>query len=162
MLKVIIFTALLFTSSVAASEEINPQSFKDWLTVSDLLRSKGIEPSSPSWAVITPMCLPLKTTTDQTAYNRCLYEKASDEYDWGYDNKKCTEKSEVKYPNSLLEPTVRSYSVIDSDGKMRVIEEKTREYKSSKELLEARKVEFSDCMENSRWRNSYKWTSGRR
>lgn len=162
MLKILAFVGLLLISSISYAEDANPKFFKDWLTLSDLLRTKGIDPNSPSWATITPMCLPLRTSEDQVAYNRCLYEKAMDEYDFGYDNKRCAEKSEAKYPDSLLEVKGRSYSVVDSSGKVKLIEEKYREFNSWSELKKAREASFDDCMEQHDWRNNSTWTSGRR
>lgn len=154
---------VVFVAGFANAEEIDQKFFKDWLTLSDLLRTKGVDPSSPNWAVINPMCLPLKTTADESGYNRCLYAKAMDEYQWRLDRRYCSDKSEQNFPDSLFDTQqLRRYIETDSTGKKRVIEENVRLYNNRDDLLRDRRGLYQDCMRDANWNDTENWVSGRR
>ena len=158
MKKIILTLLFSFLATAAYAQENSPESFKDWLTVSDLLRTKGIEPSSPNWGTITPMCLPLKTTTDQVAYNQCLYEKAMDEYQWPIDNKFCDDRSKEKYPDSMM-TSGRIVQYVGDDGSL--LTGSAGLYGSWGQLQGDRKGSYQDCMAEKNWNDIDNWIAGR-
>lgn len=72
--------------------------FKDWLAVSDLLRSKNIDVDAMDWTTINAACLPERTDKGDVAYNRCRYKKALEQKNFMTDSTNCNEKSLAKYP----------------------------------------------------------------
>lgn len=164
MNKLIAIILLLIFPVNAQAEETDPKFFKDWLTLSDLLQTKGITPSSPSWASIIPLCLPLRTGTNQIDYNRCLYEKVMDEYQWPEDSKYCTDKAEMKYRENLaIEQTTRTVIITEPNGKRRFIEEVVPSNNLLNYPLKDRNFYYQDCMVmDMNWQNAGSWLMGHR
>ncbi|MEQ1704933.1 MAG: hypothetical protein ABL867_03050 [Rickettsiales bacterium] len=170
-MKNLITIILLLISSTAHAEEIDPKFFKSWLTLSDLLQSKGIIPSAPSWAAILPMCLPLKKSEDETDYNRCLYEKTMDEFQWPVDYKYCKTQAEIEYNREYTsyveqqnQRMPQKVTITEKNGTTRVIEYPALpvtplHFNPPKDKINY----FQDCMMQEKlWNNSERWAMGRR
>lgn len=167
-MKNIIMLILLLFASTAQAEEVDPKYFQSWLTLCDLLQSKGIIPSAPSWSVIIPMCLPLKKSDDETAYNRCLYEKTMDEFQWPTDYKYCETQAEAQYIRAYTQnadlqnkQAPRTVIVTNANGTRQIIDyvPPTTTYSAPPKSKDGY---FQDCMMNEKNWNSYqRWTVGK-
>jgi hypothetical protein len=171
MKKNLITILLLFFAGNAQANEVDPKFFKSWLTLSDLLQSQGIIPSAPNWNAIIPMCLPLKKSEDETDYNRCLYEKTMDEFQWPVDYKYCQSQAEIEYNKAYTsyveQQTQRmpqKVTITEKNGTTRVIEYPalpvTPLYFNPPQ---DKKNYFFDCMTlGKNWNSHERWTMGRR
>ncbi len=147
--------------SSAFAQEIDPKHFKDWLTLSALLQSKGINPSAPSWSVIMPMCLPLRKSDDETEYNKCLYDKTMDEYNWHNDNKTCSDRADSDYDKYVQsQRTITTAVITDSNGKKKIVQQDTTALNPPRNLR-SRDSFYRDCMTRDMyWNDSNLWTVG--
>jgi hypothetical protein len=162
MKKLIVSILVLFASS-AHAQEVDVKYFKDWLTLAELLSSKGIAPHTPSWAVIEPICLPLKKGSDEIDYNRCKYEYAVSEVQWHNDNRYCKEKADQQYDDYVrYEQQVTSAVIIDKDGNKSTVRADTKNINPYPRSYKNRDISYRDCMMSMNWNNPELWRSGKR
>lgn len=159
---------LLLFSSAAYAEEIDPKFFKSWLTLSDLLRSKGIDPAAPGWRVIIPSCLSLKKSDDETDYNRCLYEKTMDQFQWPADYKYCESQAQTQYIRDytqyaeLRNQQPQKVTITNKNGTSRTIEYPVTPIPTDFNAPKDKHFYFDNCMtQDKNWNSSEKWALGR-
>ncbi len=160
MKKVIISIILVILSPVVQAEELDSGYFKDWFALTNLLRTKGIDPSSPSWATIVPVCLPLKSSDDERYYNKCLYEKVMDEYQWHIDNKFCIDKADKEYRYDL-QNTENTISVINNNRNRSAIDSYRQGI--NRYPVKDRDMRYRNCMiMYLNWSDPNRWIAGKR
>lgn len=167
-MKNIIVIILLLISSIAQADEVDPKFFKSWLTLSDLLQSKGIIPSAPDWNAIIPMCLPLKKSDDETDYNRCLYEKTMDQFAWPVDYKYCESQAETQYIRDytqymeLRNQQPQQITITNKNGTSRTIQYALALIPADFNAPKDKKFYFDNCMTHDKnWNSGERWTMGR-
>lgn len=167
-MKNIIVIMVLLISSTARADEVDPKFFKSWLTLSDLLQSKGIIPSAPNWNAIIPMCLPLKKSEDETDYNRCLYEKTLEQFQWPADYKYCESQAESQYIRDYMQymelrnQQPQQITITNKNGTSRTIQYAPATAIQNFNAPKDKKFYFYDCMTNDKnWNSGERWTMGR-
>jgi len=163
MKRTLALIALLISApTLAVAQDIDPKFFASWDSVNGLLRSKNVNPTSSNWAAIESMCLPVKTTSGEVAYNQCRYEKAYQEYEFTINFDTCKQQIEDRFPDSLLdEKTIKTITKTDPHGRTTTYEESVKTYNSRRELDATRRDEFTGCMQSYDWKDADDWRAGR-
>lgn len=143
----------------AMAEEPDPALLKDYFGLVKLLQADGIEPTRVGWSAITPACLGLKED-DQTAYNRCLYEKAVDEAAFREDTFDCDEVARADFPDALMKGTVViQKNTLDTGATENA--SITQPALSATDLRAKRRAGFLRCMSNRGWRDTDNFLRGK-
>ena len=156
-----LFLSMFFMLAAQAGAQENA-SFKDWLSVTSTLKSKGIEPTQVNWHPIEMMCVGLKEMSDNTAYNKCKYEKASEQFFHRSDRQQCAAQSVAEYPDSLTkDTTTQTLRKKDSSGRIYTLEQIVHPI-SNAELASQRYGFITQCMQNIGWANADNPLAGKR
>jgi len=156
--------ALAGQKAIAEQAELYPNSeaFKDWTSTSNYMKSKGIDPATVNWQPIEPLCLGLKTDTNESTYNRCKYEKARAIAMYTAEKSQCQLRVEAELPESLTQKgRFETLRETDSKGVSHVYE-RTIEPIADKELQTRRSAAFTACMQALGWADANDWNLGRR
>lgn len=160
-MRIYTLIALVCLSVFPAHAADDDAHFQDWLSLTDYLRTYNIIPPQVSWAIIDPMCLPLRTSESQVAYNRCKFDKAMLERAFAGDIRTCKDNAKLAFPDSMLTAQrTRSFIETDARGNQRSIQEVVPAY-STLQLRESRENSFSQCMAALRWRSTEDWSLGK-
>jgi len=157
---IIILVCLLLALPAPARAEraaLDEAHFKDWITLSALLRSKGLDPVRINWLAIEPMCLGFKKQDSETLYNRCKYEKARDEAAYGGDAAYCRHQAVLVAPvgvharRRIVHSASLRYEVVDNHfGTI-----------PAHDYALLRENSFEGCMRGQGWISPYGWGQGR-
>lgn len=140
-MKKLIAVLILITALPASAQEDDSQ-FKDYISLTKVLRAHGVNPVGVNWQTIEDMCLGLKTEKSQVMYNRCRFEKALDSADYPDDVAAC---------NSAAR-SATSANVVINNGVTTVVQPSTAEAD----------IAFSECMRARGWINPRNAGRGRR
>ncbi len=159
---------LLSTAALADPPSSDDAPFTDWLTLADHLRAHGIDPVAVNWLPIENMCLGLKKTDTQIAYNKCKFEKALNMRQFNADTNGCDAQANADYPDSLRFDTQgRSFTITESvqtgqpATSSKIIEERNPGLSRS-QIRDLRRAAFVRCMQGNGWANADSWMDGRR
>jgi hypothetical protein len=157
-----VILAGIFAAALAQTDLQSEDSpFKNWLTLTDYLRSKGIEPSKVNWQPIETMCLGLKQS-DESAYNKCKYEKVRDQSLHQADRQQCYTRAVAQYPDRLAQiDTTETIREINASGKVRVFERVVPPI-STIELSSLRDAAVVQCMQSLGWISANDAFNGKR
>jgi hypothetical protein len=131
----------------------------DYIGLTKVLRSYGIEPAAVQWQDIETMCLGLKTETDQVVYNQCRLEKAMDQVTWRGDSASCDAESRTLYTSALGNPS-RVLIVTRRGDKPADITTLTEAPLYAGDPAAARQYVFDRCMRDHGWRSARDWHLG--
>ncbi len=146
-------------ASLAQTGDASP--FRDYISLTTYMRSRGIDPISVDWNLIEPMCLGLRTETDQIAYNQCKYENALLNRFYGADRSRCDTASLAAYPERITRTTpIETVRVISTDGTDRTYE-RSANARTLRERTTLRQADYSACMHESGWNDPDDWRLGK-
>lgn len=153
--------ALLLAAPALALDE--NALLKDYIGLTKLLKTNGIDPVKIQWSEIENLCLPLKEPMDQTTYNRCRYEKARDQFTFGGDKAACENEAQAIYPDNYTKPTqaVINANTSSATGNTASTTTITSPAPSSTDLRAMRRNAFDHCMSEKHWRNANNYQLGR-
>lgn len=161
------FAAPVFSTPARAEDDFHPSElvsagmFGDWLKLAEALQLNGIDPATVNWQPIEMRCLPLKTSSDETQYNRCKYDNAWFQNRFAEDRASCEQRTRAEFPDSLKrERAVRRKTQSDAQGNITQTETTTAPGVSKTELNDRRSVAYADCMRSKRWYNPNRWEAG--
>jgi hypothetical protein len=129
--------------------------FKNWNTVMDLLRSKGIEPNNIVWnsSGIEASCTFYKESANaDVEYNKCRYNKALDQKQFQLDTTYCKADAEQKYLQYVKPCTSATLQVSPDNGTISPDSQDAQSYKNSY---------YITCMRNIGWNDPNSWLVGR-
>ena len=151
---VLTLSLLLAMPAAAAKLEAGEEVLlNNWNNLNKLLRSRGIETTRVDWAAIGPLCLGLKTETDQVAYNRCMFIKAVDTVIFKSDTNVCRSRASSDFPNSMLTSQTVVVTKYDNDAsKTTTITYPTL---SQDDLTAKRNDTYESCMSERGWRDTH-------
>jgi hypothetical protein len=142
----------------ARAETVEDASLKDWLTLSALLRSKGVNTVASNWQEINSMCLGLKAGDSEVPYNRCRYEKAIDEVAFRGDANYCSHQANAVLPPLMVRTRQSNFHSVSMTYQF------TDTYTqplSPQELNALKQSSFQGCMKGQGWVNAEDWRLGR-
>ena len=150
---------LLALLPLSAQAQQGSGEFQSWLTMVDYAKSKGVTPAT--WSAYESMCVNLKKGTDETAYNKCMFEKARDQGLYESDKAQCLAHTSATYPDSLLQASSETLRETDKDGRIRTLERIVKAI-DPQELQSLRKSATIECMQRAGWANADNWKMGLR
>ena len=155
--------AILYMTFSAATAHADYESvlLKDYIGLTKVMRSYGIEPATLAWRDIETMCLGLKTESDQISYNQCRLEKAMDQVTWRDDSAACNAESRALYPSVISNPS-QAIIVNNRPGRQPSITTITEQPLYARNSVAARQYIFDRCMRDYGWRSSRDWHLGQR
>ena len=142
--KILILLVILFCSAAFAEEQEGEAQFKDWNAVVSLLRLNGVDASKVSWTEIETACMALKGSVPENAYNKCKFDKALDQNQFGNDQSYCQSAAEQKYIE--LVENARNH----------------RNQLNNQQATDFKNAAFITCMHDSKWNDPNTWVRGRR
>ena len=144
--------------SMAHADASNP--FKNGVTLSQFMRSQGIDPSRVDWFHIEPICAPMLSVSKEQ-YHRCRYEKAELSVLHASDKHECRLVAESDYPRSLRHDDWDSRYRYRLHGKLYRASYRTRGI-DHRELEEHRRAGVVRCMKDLGWISATNWRLGQR
>lgn len=159
-LRLVLFT-LLFAAPAAHAQAVDEDALlTDYIGLTKLLRTNGVDPVFIRWQEIESMCLPLQTPRSSMAYNRCRYAKAIDQALFADDSEACDNESIAIYPDGLKEFTTTA--IIEKTGDKNSVTTITRPPSSVKDIRAMRRYAYDSCMSEKGWRNTRNYRFGQR
>ncbi len=144
-----------------AAQPATSDVFESWQRTKDYMTSQGIDPMAISWPLIDPLCLGLRTESDQRQYNKCEYEKARDSVLYANDKSQCSTRVTGAYPDSLLKGRTDTLTETDKSGVTHAYQRAIAPV-STQDLQQQRSGAIVECMQNLGWVNADNWLLGRR
>lgn len=156
-MRMLLIIFLLAASPALALDE--DAYLQDYIGLTKLLRSYGVDPAFVGWREIEQMCLPLQSPASNLDYNRCRLDKALTQTAYRDDRRVCDDESMALYPkNSGAGWLVRNR---DSEGKSNTtVITHLPGYPS--DVRTGRRYAFDRCMADKGWRNSRNWALGQK
>jgi hypothetical protein len=130
---------------------------KDYIGLTKLLKSNGIDPVNIRWNEIEAMCLSLQDATDPTVYNRCRYQKATDQFLFADDANTCNKEAGAIYPDGLSQ----TQQTITQPNGTTTTTSTTRPTSAVQDVRALRRYDYDHCMTEKGWRSSDNYQLGR-
>lgn len=138
----------IVTAQVSADESAH---FQSYLTMSAYLKSKGVEPAHVNWMPIDKMCIGVKQSSGEPAFNQCKYEKARDQHIHRSDLAQCGMRAQADYPDRLTEKeTTVTLQEVDASGKLHHYNRIVHPIPKN-ELVQKRQAAVAQCMQSLGW-----------
>ena len=150
---------VLFLPMVAQAQEVDASLLKDYIGLTKVLKSHGIDPVGVNWSPVEQACLGLKTETDQVPYNECRLRLVLDGVQYDDDARACNAEGVAAYPEALRVANATTV-VTNSSGKSSAIVVNTP--MTENEIQSGRLAQFDSCMHARGWNDSNNWQMGRR
>jgi hypothetical protein len=134
--------------------------FSDWFSVTARLQSQGVDVTATDWASIDPLCVPLMTTQDNSAFQQCRYEKALLQHAFAADRASCQRRASAIFPDKLnAQRPLRVYRMKDADGHEQEVQE-FGDPLSLPEITALRDTEADFCLREFGWQDG-NWAAGK-
>jgi|GEM_PF-6499096 len=144
----VVFLAIAVSTFAHAAQTDDVQ-YQDWNSVVELLRSRGIDASKIGWPLIESACYSLRSGGSDSEYNKCRFNKALDQNQYGSDQSYCNSQSELKYYEYLKPTSVNGVNVAPVNL-------------NANQIVDFKNAAYISCMRGVGWNNPDSWVSGRR
>lgn len=156
---ILLALVLLFARPTLAHEASSGDDvfFQNYVGMTKLLRTRGVDPITVNWGSIQAVCVGLKIENNLVPYNRCLYEKAIDYADFDNDRDTCNARGRAEFPDRLLsrQPSV---FIAGDRGNKAIYEQPLTQADLRFKRLDA----YDECMSRKGWRDTGFAARGRR
>jgi len=149
-----------FSFCARAADDPPPDTFRNWNAMRDYATSQGIDTMTIDWPEIEQLCGGLKTQADETAYNKCGYEKAVEQYTFVNDRSECLTQATGDYPDDLLTGRVETRTETDRRGIVHTYQHSISGI-SAATLQQRRSGAITACMQKLGWVNANNWRLGK-
>mgnify|MGYP003386493286 FL=1 len=143
-----------FARDTSSSDDVF---FRNYVGMTKLLRTRGVDPITVNWGSIQAVCIGLKIENNLVPYNRCLYEKAIDYADFDNDRDACEARGRAEFPDRLLSRQPSVFIAGDRGNKAIYEQPLTLE-----DLRFKRLDAYDECMSRKGWRDTRFAARGRR
>lgn len=133
---------------------------KDYIGLTKVLASYGINASAVNWGEIEPLCLGLKSDSDPITYNECRLEKAINQVAYHSDTGACDAESQALYPSSLQRTSPELTIEHRGDDDKTDVTTVSEAPLYTTDLKAGRLYVFDRCMKDHGWRAAHDWRLG--
>ncbi len=160
--KLIIVFFLVFAVSFSAFAANNTADIKynEWSDVVGYLQSKGIVTDKIDWSGIDAVCMFIKNTKGDVAFNKCRADNALLQNQYLSDSSYCDARSQEKY-FEYIKPTITTTVALNIKGE-RVVSQESRVVLTATQISDYKNGVFITCMHDVGWNNSSSWVAGKR
>ncbi len=157
-MRIRLICLLMLMPFAVQAQMVDASMLQDYIGLSKVLKSRGIDPVHVNWGPIEQACLGIKSETNQVPYNECRLRMALDAGQYDGDVRGCRAQGLAAYPDALR--TAHASTVItNAQGVASPL--LVTVPMSVDEINAGREAQFDNCMRARGWNAPDNWEMGR-